>query len=1343
MGVAMLTGIVCAGGGVAQAQYVTNYVDGVTNTAVDLATFAANTANNALIIQNGGWLQSDYGIVAWGATPASNNLAVITGAGSTWTATNNLTVGNGSSYNQMLISAGGVVANSNGFIGWIGLEGSNAVTVTDWNSQWNNSGALSIGGNNQSGNQLLASNYAVVTSDSGAIGFGGGHNAALITDGAVWSNRTDLVIGPVGLSGSRGFYNSLTVANGGRFVGSNTIVGQSYDASSNSILVTGTGSTMLNSGSLVIGDTLSYAAGTGNSLTIANAGAVSAHDAIIGNGASSNSALVTDASSQWNITSNLFVGVGGSGNALTIAAGGQVLVGVGQVPIVPATFSTVSMGANAGDQNNAILVTNAGSLLQANVINVGAQGSGNALSISDGGHVTVSDLVQGFGPFLTRTYGVVNVGQAADANHNSLTVDGSSSLLQIAAPALNIGNQGSSNTLQVSGGAQIVVTDSQVKLGNWVTLLSAVNIGAAAAAGGNRAVITDAGSLVKASIVDVGADGSGNSLTIAHGGTVSSSYGIIGSNSMASGNAVLLTGAGSLWSNTSLLAIGGAGSNNQMTVSDGATVGGNGSIVVGVTSNSAHNSLLITGAGSSVNGWQLLVGNGGYGNTMTLSAGGVANAAGGIGGSNSSVLVTDAGSAWNTPDLTIGGSGGLLQIVNGGVVSGSNSTLAGYRGLVAISGVNSMLTNSGDLTVGHGGSNNGLLLTNRGTASSANGYLGVTHLVFEGQGDTDYGTTVYPFKGIDIGVWAGSGLSSSNSAVVTGNGTVWNVSTNLSVGRRASSDNTLTIANGGTVNSLNGFVGDTGWGETNIAGMTFYVYADNNAATVTGSGSVWNNTGDLTIGHLYASGNSLTIANQGTVNSAQGYLGVQNASNNSVLVTGAGSSWNVAGGTIVGSNGVGNTLTIANGGVVNNGSEIEIGVEANAHNNSVSVTGAGSTWTNPGFNVGSLGSSNSLTISAGGVVNSLRACLGAGAISAGNKLTVDGGVLTGTDVLVGGLGHGNNLTISNGGVVSMTLSSLQYGVIGQGASASNNTVLVTGAGSVWEMGKDLKVGSQGSGNTLAINAGGKVTVGSNLHISAQSGANGNAVNITDGTLTVSNGTIMVGTAGGSGAFNLDGGLVYADKLVANSGHDSAATFTKGYMDLLQATVEKESALVVGDGTQTAHLNLRGGVSSFADGLTVANNSIVTGSGSTTNGDVLIQNGGTLSPGNGSTLGTFSFSGKLTLNGTLDITLDNAAGTFGTGDFVAVSALLDLNGGIIDFSLLNAPVNEVYVFSSYGSLTGTLSATNNVPDGYIFETNYAGNELALVMIPEPVTAGLLFLFGGGALIFRRMRRWKSW
>ncbi|MCX6997830.1 MAG: hypothetical protein NTV49_12280 [Kiritimatiellaeota bacterium] len=198
---------------------------------------------------------------------------------------------------------------------------------------------------------------------------------------------------------------------------------------------------------------------------------------------------------------------------------------------------------------------------------------------------------------------------------------------------------------------------------------------------------------------------------------------------------------------------------------------------------------------------------------------------------------------------------------------------------------------------------------------------------------------------------------SGNAGTVTGSGSVWNNTGDPYVGYYTDG-NTLTITNGGTVYSATGHIGAYGFG---------------NAATVPGTNSVWNNSGDLHLG-FSGSGNTLTIADGGAVSNAIGWIGSQTfANNNAVTVTGTNSVWNNTGDIYLGYYGSGNTLTITNGAVVNNGvssSGAGIGWTTDAHNNAVTVTGTNSVWNNSGsVFVGVSGYSNSLTIADGGAVN--------------------------------------------------------------------------------------------------------------------------------------------------------------------------------------------------------------------------------------------------------------------------------------------------------------------------------------------------------------------------------------
>ena len=59
---------------------------------------------------------------------------------------------------------------------------------------------------------------------------------------------------------------------------------------------------------------------------------------------------------------------------------------------------------------------------------------------------------------------------------------------------------------------------------------------------------------------------------------------------------------------------------------------------------------------------------------------------------------------------------------------------------------------------------------------------------------------------------------------------------------------------------------------------------------VTGTGSMWNVSGDFSVGNS-SSGNNMTIANGGNVSNVSCWIGNWDGSNNTVLVTGTGSLW--------------------------------------------------------------------------------------------------------------------------------------------------------------------------------------------------------------------------------------------------------------------------------------------------------------------------------------------------------------------------------------------------------------------------------------------------------------------
>src|SRR6185369_15807929 len=88
-----------------------------------------------------------------------------------------------------------------------------------------------------------------------------------------------------------------------------------------------------------------------------------------------------------------------------------------------------------------------------------------------------------------------------------------------------------------------------------------------------------------------------NQLVISSGAQARDSDGYLGFDSSSSNNEALVTGSGSLWSSRSNLVVGNFGGGNRLTISNTATVSASNNVVVGFNSGAVSNFLLLsTGA---------------------------------------------------------------------------------------------------------------------------------------------------------------------------------------------------------------------------------------------------------------------------------------------------------------------------------------------------------------------------------------------------------------------------------------------------------------------------------------------------------------------------------------------------------------------------------------------------------------------------------------------------------------------------------------------------------------------------------------------------------------------------
>lgn len=443
-------------------------------------------------------------------------------------------------------------------------------------------------------------------------------------------------------------------------------------------------------------------------------------------------------------------------------------------------------------------------------------------------------------------------------------------------------------------------------------------------------------------------------------------------------------------------------------------------------------------------------------------------------------------------------SGDQLQIINGGVQFVTNGYDA-YIGYMASADGNSLVVsgsgsawiqlNSGGLFVGYYGSGNSLTVSSGAEVIAA----------------------------LKAGAQPGA---NNNSVVVTGTGSVLSVTFDWEIGDYGSA-NSLVISGGGAID---------GGHRNSVAGQL--PGSDGNRMVVTGSGSVWTNTGDLIIGNS-GSGNSLVISNGGSIASDGGWIGGaaiggNYGSNNSAVVTGSGSVWSNLNALTVGLEdfNVGNSLIATNGGVLVSGNGIIGGIS-----NKVFVTGSGSVWSAGPLDIGSSagnGGGNTLVIDNGGAVFSIEGRIGTGnpgTLLSNNKVVVtgNGSWWNNSDTLyVGDTGFGNSLVITNGGGVVSINSYIGYN------TGTNNNAVVSGSGSVWSNSSTLTVGSLGAGNSLVISNGGQVFDASGV-VGSQLGGNSNRVRVVGGGLW-QNGALTIGDRGSSNSLVIDGGSVLATGL---------------------------------------------------------------------------------------------------------------------------------------------------------------------------------------------------------------------
>ena len=457
----------------------------------------------------------------------------------------------------------------------------------------------------------------------------------------------------------------------------------------------------------------------------------------------------------------------------------------------------------------------------------------------------------------------------------------------------------------------------------------------------------------------VGNSGNGT-LVVEAGGMVSSVYGHVGNGDGSTGMATI-TGTSSQWNNSSELRVGWRGNGTLKVEAGGVVSNTNGHLGRNFSSTGT---VRVNGDGSEWNNSGGL--NVGYADSGTLSVeagGAVSSLYGYIGrgsGSTGEATVTDADSEWkNSISLTVGSSGnGRLNVEAGGEVSNTRAYLGfnlGSTGEARVAGAGSKWTNSNSLFIGGGSlqvggsgilnvNDSGLVdvadrvkLWSRGTLNLDGGNLTTGSFDNSEEGTFNFydgtltvqGAGGFFDPGVDDFRIDGNTADDTPELVIAGTASA-TLAGNLDVG--AFRQGRLTVNAGGKVSNASGSIGTSRFttGETSTG-----------EARVTGDGSEWNNSGQLSVG---SSGNgTLRVEAGGVVSNTHSYIGRTSGSTGAATVTDAGSEWNHSGSLSVGSSGNG-TLHVEAGGVVSSTNGL-VG-SGSGSTGTATLSGAGSEWNN-------------------------------------------------------------------------------------------------------------------------------------------------------------------------------------------------------------------------------------------------------------------------------------------------------------------------------------------------------------------------------------------------------------
>lgn len=1299
---------------------------------------------STLTVAGGGSVSANLSRI--GAQGGSTGTVLVTGAGSTWTNTGSLYVGDEGSGTLNISNGGKVTAGFAGVGSSVGAVGT--MTVDGTNSAFVGSDNLTIG---SFGSGVMAiTNGGAVSNLQGTIGAVAGSEGKVTVDGPGSSWTSNFLV--VGDSGN----GTLDILNGGQvrdFLGALAL---SNVASYAFVKIEGIGSTWTNDGATIVGVNgqaqLSIFAG-GHVVTGAT---VAGANATVGLSVNSNgSAYVDGAGSRWDVSGDMVVGDAGNG-LLRLTNGGKVSIGgdlilaktagsTGVLNIfgsVPGTLDAtkVQFGSGTGEINFQHAGTNYNFDAAVNglgtinnktgVTHLTADSSGFTGDTHVTGGTLLVDGKLGTGMIDVQSGGILG-GYGTIGGHVAIATGGTLSGLQ--------GQTLSMQQLTLAGGANVDVTldtpggAALFDVAADLTLDGTLNVTAGTPFGpGVYSLMTYGGALTDNGL-DIGATPIGSTASdflvqTAVAGQVNlvnnslPNLGFWDGDAAGSANNNAVDGGSGVWSaaSTNWTDFNGT-TNGVMHPQPGFAIfqGTAGT----VTADASAGDIAVTGMQFASDGYQIT------GAPITLAD------------ASSIIRVGDGSAAGAGFTATIGsaltGTGGLNKTDLGTLILTGNND---YTGGTTISG--------GTLRLGNGGTtgsiagdilNKGILVFNRADAVtfagaiSGNGAIeqagaGTTNLT--GNSGAFTGSVVVNGGGLAVkgGGTLGSSTfyaavetGSSGAVTVDGAGSALTSAGPLIIGARGTAS--LTVSNGATLSDDEAFLA--------------YFAGSSGTATVDGPGSSWTNTGNLTIGS--AGSGALAITNGGAVSNLTGLVGFGAGSTGTVSVTGPGSIWQAT--TVgIGVGGTG-TLSITNGGIVADGGAGSGSVVGAASGSSgmATVDGAGSKWVNSGtFMVGNLGT-GTLHVTSGGAVSNDAGYIGFKTGSTGTA-TVDGAGSTWTNIGNLSVGQGGNgrLDITNGGKVSGKAGYLGF------EGGSTGTATVSGAGSTWNNALGIAIGVGGTGSLTIADKGVVVSGGEGI-VGASAGSSGTVAVTGAGSAWTNIADLTIG-ADGTGALAISNGaaVTNATGFIGRGLGSSGTVSVDGTGSSWVNTNLAVSGLGAGTLSITNGGSVRNDVAAVASHVGVAGSVRVDGAGSswTNTGQALIgQFGdGTLTIANNGVVtvgGTFTLASSASSTGVLNIGAANGSAAVGAGTLNAASLQFGNGSGVVNFN----HTSSNYLFSTNMAGAGTinqLAGNTNLTGssgGFAGAVNVKGGRLAVngLLAGGQVTVGAGATLGGNGVI----------